>query len=322
MPGHLNDWIAETPESIAARLEGAREAQRQTRFALGMMALISMMMLIMAYNAYLSFDSGWILERVHEKVRPADQADTVAEILTAQALQDWAASRIATIELLGIRLSVDDAPILGTISLFVFSLWLLLITRRENHTVGSLLRDTDTPGTPDEPESLRQEGSPSDDAYANGKRWLIFHTLIANNVFVVFQGSLERIQSLRGANPLMGKRATGARGRLGRFAMLFARDFFFWFPAVAAAFVFYLDRLSYFQPDPFEPNAAIPGTDAPLFFESIAVFLACWIPLVLCCRGSALYSKATDNVLRDYGERLQGDLSRRQAMQGADAVGS
>ena len=48
MAGHLDDWIAETAESITARLEGAKEAQRQTRFTLGMMSVISMMMLILS----------------------------------------------------------------------------------------------------------------------------------------------------------------------------------------------------------------------------------------------------------------------------------
>ena len=142
MPRNLSDWVAETPESIAARLEGAREAQRQTRFTLGIMALISMMMLILSYNAYLSFDSRWTLSRRNEAIVALDKAEKVADVLTIQALLDWAASRNATIELLGIQVSVDDAPVLGTSSLFVVSLWLLLVTRRENHTVGTLLRDT------------------------------------------------------------------------------------------------------------------------------------------------------------------------------------
>ena len=69
----LDDWIAETPESIAARLDGAREAQKQTRFTLVMMAIISMVMLILSYNAYLSFDSDWILDRTKEGIAPARQ---------------------------------------------------------------------------------------------------------------------------------------------------------------------------------------------------------------------------------------------------------
>src|SRR5688572_15377247 len=128
MARHLDDWIAETPESIAARLEAAREAQRQTRFTLGLLAVISMMMLILAYNAYLSFDSRCILDpsrhvdesrmaqlsqesdsrsadapagpqeeaRERPNFKPADSADTVPDVLTIQALQDWAESRNAT----------------------------------------------------------------------------------------------------------------------------------------------------------------------------------------------------------------------------------
>jgi hypothetical protein len=311
MARHLDDWVAETPESIAARLEGAREAQRQTRFTLGIMAVISMMMLILSYNAYLSFDSRWILARMEKGIEPVDKASTAADILTHQALQDWAAARNATIELLGIRVSVDDAPVLGTTSLFVLSLWLLLVTRRENHTVGALLRDTDTPLDDEEPALGRGSLTASDDrsVYSNGQRWLIFHTLVANSVFVTFDRSLSRINSLRGANSLL---ARNTKGTLNRAALSFARDFFFWFPTAAAALVFALDRRSYFNPDPFAPGAAPPGTDAPLFFASAAVFVACFIPLLVCCHGSARYSRATDSVLREYGERLHADLLRRQ----------
>jgi hypothetical protein len=306
MNGHLEDWIAETPESITARLDGAQEAQRQTRFTLGMMAVVSMMMLILSYNAYLSFDSGWILARASDSehpIVPADDAGSVADVLTHVALQDWADARSAEISLLGIRVSVDDAPILGTISLFLFSLWLLLVTRRENNTVGSLLRDTDT---------ARGPGGVEDRAlYAKGQRWRIFHTLLANNLFVTFDRSMSRIDSLGGDNRLLSDSRIDSGGSLSRLALWCARNFFFGFPVATSLFVFYLDRRSYFQPDPFAPEMGIPGASAPLFFASAIVFLACWIPLLVCCIGAARYSSATDNVLRDYGERLQSDLMRR-----------
>jgi len=53
----IEDWAAETPESVSARLEGAKAIQTQTRLTLGTMTVIAMMMLIVSYNAYLSFDS-------------------------------------------------------------------------------------------------------------------------------------------------------------------------------------------------------------------------------------------------------------------------
>jgi hypothetical protein len=315
MAPQLDDWIAETPESIAARLEGAREAQKQTRFTLGMMAIISMVMLILSYNAYLSFDSDWILDRTKEGIAPADSASTAADILTHRALEDWAASRNATIELLGIHVSVDDAPVLGTTSLFVFSLWLLLVTRRENHTVGSLLRDTDTSLGPE--ASALRSGNLSvpgaRDLYSNSQRWLIYHTIVANSLFVTFDRSLSRIKSLRESKSLLAKSAQGTKDALNRLALSFARDFFFWFPVAASAIVFYLDRRSYFQPDPFEPESLPPGAEAPFFLVSTAVFIACWIPLMICCLGSARNSKATDAVVREYGEKLRSDLLRRKS---------
>ena len=66
--GHLDDWVAETPESIAARLESARNAQAQARRTMGVMSIISMMMLIASYNAYLSYDTTWVLDLAGKKL--------------------------------------------------------------------------------------------------------------------------------------------------------------------------------------------------------------------------------------------------------------
>ena len=326
MARQLDDWVAETTESIAARLEASREAQRQTRFTLGILAVISMMMVILAYNAYLSYDSKWILAHAKDRdgkirtIDSQDKADTVPDVLTLQALQDWAESRSATIDLLGIRVSVDDAPVLGTISLFVVSLWLLLVTRRENHTVGSLLRDTDTPGG-DSSSSLAGSRQLPDieprQLYSNGQRWLIFHSVFANNLFVTFD-RWSQIDSLRNPNAVVHDGPTGIKRRLDRLSMSFARNFFFWFPVAASSLVFALDRMSYFLEDPFAPELRPPGWEAPWFFASALVFVVCFVPLVICCRGAARYSRATGNVLREYGERLRADLLHRDSRQTQD----
>jgi hypothetical protein len=236
MAGQL-DWIAETPESIAARLEGAKDAQRQTRFTLGVMALLSMTMLILSYNAY-----------------------------------------------------QDLAPVLGTISLSVAALWLLLTTRRENLTVASLLQDTDTPRRledgacqEDSPPRLDGRGSCS-----HGQRWLIFHTIAANNLFLTFDRSPR-------TGTLLLRSAPRWKELPGKIAFDVARDFFFRFPVLASLIVFGLDRWSYFRPD-----------------ASAGVFLACWIPLLICCHVAASNSRSTDVGLREYGERLRSDLRRRQ----------
>ena len=162
----VDDWVAETPESITARLEGAKTSQGQIRRTLGILAIVSMMMLIASYNAYLSYDYNWIVEsrsrqlevekrRAEKATSPATTEPTpaterVAQVLTDQALKDWAASRTVLISLIGIRVSIDDAAVLGSAVLCLLSLWLVLGARRENHTINSLLCDTDTQGRPGE----------------------------------------------------------------------------------------------------------------------------------------------------------------------------
>lgn len=203
--GHLDDWVAETPESIAARLESARNAQAQARRTMGVMSIISMMMLIASYNAYLSYDTTWVLDLAGKKLT----GDSVAGVLTEQALQDWAASRSVQVPLLGIRTSVDDAPVLGTATLLVLAFWLVLLTRRENHTVGLLLRDTDTEQTgADDSRFQRPVPGPS---YSSGQRWLIFHSVVSNSLFITCDQSLAPVESLSAKRPSQ----TNAGGSVG-----------------------------------------------------------------------------------------------------------
>ena len=184
------DWISETPESIKARLAGARAIQDQLRFVLGVMAIISIMILIASYNAYLSFDYAWALDEAAH-IFPAERK--TSDILTEQALRAWADSRSVLISLVGIRVNVDDAPVLGTLSLFVASLWLLLLARRENKTIGLLLQDTDSTVVSDQNQKqIRRYGE---------ERWLIFHTIVSNSVFMNLDRSLTRIRSLRVPSP-------------------------------------------------------------------------------------------------------------------------
>jgi hypothetical protein len=305
----LDDWVAETPESITARLEGAKATQAQTRLTIGTMAVISVMMLIAAYNAYLSYDYDWILD-----LKTADfQGNTAWAVLDTQALKDWASARTVQISFFGIRASVDDAAVLGSAVLLVLSLWLLLLSRRENHTIGFLLRDTDSP----RPSGVRSTDSKID-VHSGGERWLIFHTILANSLFVTCDPSLASVYSLEGPNPLNAVPESGLKGWLNKVGFGFLRGFFFLFPAVTCFIVFCLDRWSYFIPDPFAPDFAVPRIEA-FFWRSMVVFFVCWIPLVICCWRSSRYSKATEAVVREYGHKLRADLLRHQNATDASA---
>lgn len=295
---HISDWTAETPESIAARLDGAKASQGQLRVTIIAMSVVAVTMLVAAYNAYFSYDYAWITEAGDGKLGDGWRS----EVLTAQALKDWATSRTVQVALLGIRVSVDDAAILGSAVLLVMSLWLFLLARRENHTIGFLLRNTDTPEAEDGSDG---QTSPSD---IRNQRWIIFHTILANSLFVTCDPALARVTSLE-ATPVRAAstRLDDCKRSINRAAFALVRYFFFFFPALACLLVFGADRWSYFIADPFTKDFASPPI-GEFFWRSFVVFFVCWIPLTICCWRSSQYSRATETVLRAYGRKLGSDL--------------
>lgn len=318
---HLGDWVAETNESIAARLEGVKAAQSKTRLTLVTMAVVSVMMLITAYNAYLSYDYNWIVglkcpkedtqpkkirpDRWHHLKIPHDNEPDLTTMLTKHAMSEWASSRTAMASFLGIRVSVDDVSVLGTAVLLLFSIWLFLVTRRENHTTGFLLRDTDKRdgggAGPTEGEAV---------SYMDRKRWLIYHTIISNSLFFTFD-SLRNVGELPGPNSLEAGVHGEGRSRLSSWGLTVAREFFFLFPVVVAALVFILDCVSYsYLPDPFSANCKLEDT-GHFFKQSRFIFVVCFIPLLTCCRKARGLSKNTEEVLRDYGAKLLDDLKKK-----------
>jgi hypothetical protein len=293
------DWVAESPGSISARLSSANASQAQTRATLGWMAIVSAMMLIACYNAYLSYDYHYFL-----KVRGLPEG--IPKVLLEQSAKDWVTSRSIQIGLIGIRVSVDDAAVLGTAVLALQSFWLVLVTRRENHTIGFLLRDTDASAQELNHDAVSGEVHPRRKEI-NDQRWLIFHAISANAVFETPNASLMGVYSLRGANPLKAPH-TGFRGRASKYGFQVLRSFFFVFPVFTSLVVFSMDRVSYFMHDPFDIQTSGMGYGDPFFWPSLAAYVVLFIPLALCCRKASRFSHATEAVLREYGAKLMADL--------------
>lgn len=262
------------------------------------MAFVSMMMLIAFYNTYLSYDY-YQLRQFRER------HDTRAEMLATESGKNWTSSRIVSVPLLGIRVSVDDAAVLGTIVMFVLSMWLLLVTRRENLTIGSLLRDTCT--TNALPNERQDPAARRDRASANERGWLIFHAIAANSLFVTLDPSLSIISSID-----TGPQHRPARlaARLSTKGFQFIRWFFFLFPVVTVALAVALDIRSYFVPDPLATTAVLTRAAAypelrHAFWQAVAVYLCCGLPLILCCVRASHYSQATGKILQEYGDRIR-----------------
>jgi len=299
------DWIAETKDSIKARLDGAKAAQSQARVAIVTLSVISLMMLATSYNAYLSYDSEWVRK---EALAPRNypmspEARRTFDLLRDEELRGWVSGQQVQISLLGVHVSVDDAPVIGTFALTVVSLWLLLLMRRENYTIGFLLRDTDS-------LTVSKYGPVSSPSDHRSLQWLIFHTIAANSTFVAFDDSMARVDDLEGeSQPFIVQAEPGIRGSVHHLAFGFARRFFFLFPIVASLIVEALDVWGYFRPDPFE-GMQVAGWNQEFLYKSAATFLLCWIPLGYCLVKSIRYSMATEHVLHQYGDKLRAGLMR------------
>src|SRR4051794_25379793 len=100
--GDHADWRGETRESINARLEAAKEAQGRTRVTLLAMAVVSMMMMIASYNAYLSFDYYWA--RSHKDDNLVTKSGR--NVLIEADLRAWADSRRVSVPLVGVKVNV------------------------------------------------------------------------------------------------------------------------------------------------------------------------------------------------------------------------
>jgi hypothetical protein len=91
------DWVAESPGSISARLSSANASQAQTRATLGWMAIVSAMMLIACYNAYLSYDYHYFL-KVAEDRNLSDNISTHSipnALLEQSVLREYGAKLMA-----------------------------------------------------------------------------------------------------------------------------------------------------------------------------------------------------------------------------------
>jgi Protein of unknown function (DUF2934) len=313
----------ETDESLNSRLAGATEAQKRSRFLLVIIGVACAAMCVAAYNACWSFDTEFTLESVaadpstlntpaSNRIDPRDFTPrTGPTILREHAIRSWADNRFVSISLLGIRVSVDDAPIVGTFALVVISIWRLLAIRREHITIASLLRDT------------RRNGDVTVDLLR--RQWRVFHGIVSESVFTTFEKSLTPISGLRihhktdGGRPKVVWRVLtvimhfGWTKRVGlqRLVLNTFVQFVFWLPVLTSLFVFILDRLTYYQRSPFRDgiiNPASGGNAVELFPLWRWWFWGCFFVLFFVTLLSFAYNRCTETTIREYHGELKNSL--------------
>ena len=293
-------------DAIKTRLEAMRDAASRSRFALLVSTIAALSVLIACFNCYLSWNREFALENkfadtgieadkgkagdpitiAKERINDNTLTGLVTGPVQRQLLNDWVSSTSMNITLLGIRVNVADATVLGGIALFFLTLWFSYSMRRENRLVWTLLRDTRDAdlGTMD----------------------LAFSGIISRMVFTAVRPDKQELADLR-ERPLAKRQDPGpAKIKL----TLIGAQLLFFLPPVAIflSLVFDILSLLYFAA-PFRREHAIPwpgsGALVKLILFVIIGLICLWFTLNNCRRIHRL-DKATGNILREYGDLLKG----------------
>jgi len=139
----------------STRLACAHDTQSRTRLAFIAITIISIAIIVAEFNSYFSWYVQFLTGGSNFPL-PITDCDTHQNIdgctfpqhinnAAAEAqkalIDEWIKSNRVTVSLLGVNFGMSDAAILGSISLFILSLWFFACIRRENHLIADLLID-------------------------------------------------------------------------------------------------------------------------------------------------------------------------------------
>ncbi len=113
--------MAEEQSLWRIRLEAARDALIRSRYSFLAVTIVAMAFLIAQFNQSLSW----------ERYISSDP-EVKKEFLRNHTIYN---------SLIGISIDVNDAPVLGALSLFILTMWFFYSMRRENHLIAGLVSD-------------------------------------------------------------------------------------------------------------------------------------------------------------------------------------
>jgi hypothetical protein len=116
------------------RFEAIAEAQRRSRWSVLASVLVSGAILAAEWNSYFSWDRLW----ANRRAAPSHWGQTK---LLEEQIKAWIETNTVDVALLGIRVSVSDAAVLGSVALLIAAFYMCMSLRRENEEVGTLLID-------------------------------------------------------------------------------------------------------------------------------------------------------------------------------------
>jgi hypothetical protein len=268
--------------TLQLRLEAVRESVNRARSAFIIATVTSLLIIMPAWNAYLSWYRVFAM-----RVEPYAQSGTsVVDEAQKQVVAEWVKNQTITTGILGIRVGISDAAVVGALGLYVVSIWLYFSLRRANRTIGYLLQDV-----MNESYEVQQ---------------MIFHGIAARLVFSDIGRGDQPVRYLN-QQPV-------AKNFL--FVRRVVKGLFF-LPAATIFFIVSMDLLSIFLlRAPFRPGhpilyTAIQSQSYPdrlatwiqiIGWESLALLLG-FLTARLCFRGVE-FETATEDILKEYSHHL------------------
>jgi hypothetical protein len=258
---------------IQVRIQGCVEAVKRSRFAFLVSTIASLAIFITEWNAYLS----WYR---HFPLSESFPNNDVTREAFKDVLHQFVESRVITVSLLGIHVGVSDMAVLGSLTLLICSIGLFFSIRRHNHSVGSLLRDT-------------QDISQSTIR-------LVFYGVSSSLVFTTITAYDEAIATLR-------KDPSNREAKLSRSAV----TALFYLPAIVIGLTIVADVLSVYLfkavfSFPHEPLGfgSFPPVRKIQFIVMELIAVAIGIPTFFLCRKIIEFEQSTATVLREYSQLM------------------
>ncbi len=226
--------------TINVRLDGIKQAFARSRIAFLVSTIISLSIMFGIWNRYFAWDRDYAVE---ERDWKKFEEVPVTKYLREQVLNQWMQNQQITASLFGIRVSASDATFLASSALIVTMIWFFWCTRRENHSIGSLLRDT----------KMENEGV----------KKLVFHGIAANLIFSQINQDDRAVFSLAG-DPSHAKPVTFFRNIVKILSFL---------PCITILVSGAVQLTFFFLPSPFDPDRLLVyrGT----YHWSYLVFVIC-----------------------------------------------
>jgi hypothetical protein len=258
-------------EVLTSRLDGINEAQRRARIALVLVILSSGAILIALWNNYFSWDRKW------SDVTESAPKSWGQEQLKAEQIRSWSNTNTVDISLIGIRVSINDAAELGSLVLFAFASYLCTTLLRENHEIGSLLRQQK-----DAPENVRQ---------------FIYYRIRA----LIILGGMSDNDAPMATLDSSNRRTHLPLARAGIQILLFA-------PFIVVLLIIISDvYYAFFFVSPGQSGSTWSSL-TPEFQRQLAASdafaVAIGILIAIYCRFSSAYVRATNDIIEEFGRTL------------------